>query len=570
MIKNRLASVSALTMTLVAASVQAATYDVVELQANGKGIHGFAQSVNERGDALMFVQTPFKPDIDVDLLDVTDNPTLTDNLSDVDAVKAGNISTADLTAIYNHLRQRNADSLSQKIELYNSYEVNDSNVTVAPGFDVPVAAFDNRLSGSVNTYAFDINDQGVIVGSGIGPTRKVAYTDKDSKDVTYVVRDFWFRGFANVNGVNIPLVPRESRIGGLSEAKAINNSNQIAGSQSIGFAENTLTRINNCNDDDKRADIPVDLCMHLEGRTAGLSNIRTDATANIRSFTPVQFRATVWQLGDDNQLSVVKEFGLADTPEGGHESSFFSRATGINNQGVAVGEASDYFRDLRNSNAIRTFAAIFKDDKVTLFTDQQEYRNSTATDINDSNLVIGHATKSINGFLRNKFFVHDINSGETKYPKDFFPGSSSTARDINNQGWVVGDGEVDSNLSQTRRRHAFLYNTEDESFKDLNTFLTCNSKYTIVQGNSIKDKGEILATAVVTKPRLNIAGEVVKNDAGVELTQDVTIAVKLVPNGGSVDDCTAQKPKVKRKGGSVPVWIALLLLPLAAWRRKGL
>lgn len=567
--KNRLASVSALTLSLLATSVQAATYQVVELASNSKGLNNFGQSINENGDTLSYVQASFNPKIDVSLLDLTDNPTLTDSLSDLDGVRNGNINSEDLVIIYNYLRARNTDNISQKIGSYASYLTSGNDVTQVAGNDVIVPELDNSLSNSVNTFAFHVNAQGNYVGSGMGPTRKLAYTNNEDTDITYVVRDFWHRGFVNVNGVTIPVLPKELKLGGMSEAKDINDSNLIAGSQSVDLSSGTNTAEANCRNDEQRGDVPVDVCLNTAARGANLASFTTDVTPSSGRGAAISLnqRATLWQLGDDNQLTEVKVFGLLDTPETSHEDLFFSRAKAVNNQGIAVGEANDYFDDNRNSNFIRTFAAVFQGDEVTSFTDQKEYFNSTANDINDNNLIVGHANKNINGFNRSKFYVHDLNTNQTTYPTDFFPGSSSTARGINNQGQVVGDGEVDSALNQNRRRHGFLYNVSNSTFQDLNTLLSCDNRYTIVQGNDINDKGEILATAVINKPRLDITGQVVKDSDGNEQTLDVTVAVKLVPTGGEIEDCSAQQPKVERKGGAIAL-LSLLLLPLIRLRRK--
>jgi len=566
--KNRLASLSVLTLSLLATSVHAATYQVVELASNDQGVNSFGQGINENGDTLSFIQASFNPKIDVDFLDLTDNPTLTDNLTDIDAVRNGNINDEDLRVIYSYLRVNDSGNTTQKIAEYASYLTSGNNVSKVVGHDVLAPELDNELSASPNTFAFNINQQGNFVGGGMGPTRKLAYTNDEGTDITYVIRDFWHRGFVSSNGENIAILPTELKLGGISEAKDINDNNLIVGSQSIGLSSSLDTAEGNCHDDEQRGDVPVDVCLSSLSRSAVLSGSNTDITATVRAPSSLTIRATTWQLGDDDQITQVQEFAFLDTPESDHDVLFYSRAKAVNNQGVAVGESSDYYQNDRSStNFIRTFAAVFRGEEVTGFTDHEEYFNSTANDINDNNLIVGHASKNISGFTRTKFFVHDLDAGQTTYPTDFFPGSASTARAVNNQGLVVGDGEIDGTLNGTRRRHAFLYNTESSEFLDINTLLSCDNSYTIVQGNNINDKGEIMATAVVNKPSLGIGGKVLKDDSGNELTQDVIVAVKLVPTGGTVEDCSGVEPKVERKGGSLGL-ITLLLLPLLRLRRK--
>ena len=131
--------------------------------------------------------------------------------------------------------------------------------------------------------------------------------------------------------------------------------------------------------------------------------------------------------------------------------------------------------------------------------------DSRATAINDAGIAIGYLNVFVNGSERKKFYYVDTNSEslEMIFPEDFFNGSSSEPAAINENGLIVGKGEVETHSSsrKARRTHGFLYDMNTDVFTDLNDFLPCDSAYTIIQANSINENNEISATAVVKSPR---------------------------------------------------------------------
>jgi hypothetical protein len=269
--------------------------------------------------------------------------------------------------------------------------------------------------------------------------------------------------------------------------------------------------------------------------------------------------------------------GLLFEPEAGDEKYYRSQAFAINDNGLAVGISNEPY--IRNGEPVTqngipvtlSYAVIFDGDEVINITPDPEDITttiSTAQDINNSNLVVGYQIKSVNGTSRTKFFIYDMNLAELTFPDDFFLGSSSVALDINNNDLVVGYGEVDAPLTG-RRTEGFLYDHKAEQFYAARDLISCDSPYTIVQANSINDKGEIGATALYQGPAKDSRGEVILDSTGSETIIDLVMAVKLEPiTGGEVENCVAPADELnrERKGASV-TWMLAFALVLLAWRR---
>ena len=544
---NRLAT--ALTLSLISVSVaQAAKYRVVELSLDEKGVNSFSSAINDGGVVAAAASTLYNPPIDVSLLNF-DDESFVNSLTDPDAAQAGNINTADLLTIYNLIEANESNQFFQKLGDTQSFRVEDNNVESIIGFDQFSDTF-NGLSQSTTTLVYDINNSSVAVGTGEDAYYKVEYQNENNDDLTYVVKDFFTYGYADINGQTVTLLPTDTTMGGISDARGINNSLQVAGWGTVDAVDSLSERIENCENDETRADVPIESCFQ--------SILSGSFSAN---FTR---RGLIWQLDDAGNVISTKELGILLTPVSGDTERYHSRALAINNNGIAVGVSDDYFRDTTDE---REFAAIFNGDEVIGITDHEEYFNSVATDINDNNVVIGYAIRNINGFSRSKFFYHDMNTGETVYPEDFFDSSASVVRGINNSGIIVGEGDVESTSTSNRRKEAFIYDIAANEFSNLNDLLACDSNYTIVQGNDINNNGEISATAQVYQQRRNVAGELEVDDNGDPLMRNLTLAVKLVPiPGGEVDDCSQVEEKFERKGASF--YYLLLPLGMALYLRR--
>ncbi|AWL11903.1 hypothetical protein HMF8227_01428 [Saliniradius amylolyticus] len=551
MTRTKLFALSALTLALTSNTAQAAVYEISELASNEQGVQSVSVAIGEQGGVVSQVQFPFNPPIDIELLDLENNEALREQLNDPDAVAQGNISDEDLVILYNVLSGSDSP-LTQKLGEVQSYIGDANGATEVTGFDQASTAFDG-LTRSVNTLVYDINALGNAVGTGTAPYYKVNYTNDEGEQLTYLVRDFNQRGFVYLNDQVLPLLPPEDTLGGRSAARGIADNLWVAGSVSTEAPETLAGQVSNCEDPEERGDQPVELC---------LQSVRNANSSNF------QMRAALWKISNDGQIESLETFPLAFEPDEDSTTTFNSQANDVNSQGVGVGTAQNRVPHL--NDRIRTMPAVFIDGQTnSLLLDKEDYTSGMAAGINDNGLVTGYGVRFVNGFERSKFFVYDINSETLTFPDDFFPGSSSLPRDINNNNVIVGDGEVDTVTGNgaVRRRNGFIYDHDSGSFQNLNDLIACDAPYTIVQANGINDNGEIAATAVVEKPKRNIAGEIEQDEQGNDIIESTVIAVKLNPvPGGDIEDCSDSEEKFERQAGGLS-WLLLGMLGLIGWRR---
>ncbi|KXI29058.1 DUF3466 family protein [Paraglaciecola hydrolytica] len=544
--KTRLAAILSLSLLSVTAA-NAAQYSVVELAVTDKGISTFPTDISNSGEVSVNVQNLYSPIIDVSLINF-ELESLINNLTDIDAAKAGNLNTTDYLLLYTFITSNRESQFFQQIAQVNSYLSTENNSTLLPAFDL-INADSGLYERSTNTTVRGLNDAGYSVGVAQGGFYKLPYTfaDEASTETTFVLNDFYSRGFAQLNGNIIELPPIETTAGGLSDAFDINVNNQVVGYGTTELvAESFQTGVDNCADETVRGDIPQASCIR------SLSVSLSSSVGQI-----AQRRGLIWQLDDQGNIISTKELGLLLTVEDDDSKIYSSRAVAINDNGIAVGESPAIYKE---TTFLTTAAAIYIGDQVSTINYDDETLSSTATDINNQDLVVGYITKRINGYTRKKFFVHDINTDITTYPNDFFLGSSSTANSINNNGLVVGYAEYESSLSN-RRNAGFLYNNNDKSFTDLASLLACDSPYIIQQANAINDNNEIAATAVKKGPARNVKGEIILDADGVEVQTDVVVAVKLVPiPGGVVDQCDVVDNENRDRQGAGLSWLILLSL----------
>ncbi len=555
----RLALVAACLSGIFSHSVHAAVYEVVEIPTQNIALNSFAASINDTGDIALVTTGVFNPPIDLSLLDF-ESEILINGLTDLEGAQNGNFNAEDLTFISSFIAGQ-VSNTGQQIASSQSYLANAGTLS---GDDIVfIPAFDevdpdlNSFTRSIDTRVREVNNQGVMVGTSEGKFGKVVYTNEAETEITYTLQSFGQRGFVSIGGTNYGLEPGVETVGAISEGFDVNNNLLVAGYETLDPTEARVTAEANCQDDEVRGDIPVELC---------LQNL-----INAGVLSAFQLRGALWQFNEQGEVLSKESLGLHITPEEDDTRVHISRALSVNDNGVAVGEATDFYQD--DEDRPRTFAAIFQNGEVTGFTDHEEYFNSIAIAINNNNLVIGQATKNISGFSRTKFFIYDIDSETTTFPEDFFPGSASVARAINENNLVVGEGEVDASFNVPRRGHGFLYDIEAGTFQDLNDLVSCTSPYTIVQANSINSSNQIAATAIVHRQVFDILGEGRVDDNGDPVTEDLIVSVLLDPvTNGQIDDCNGEEPppeeeNQERSSGSF-AWFSLFIGMMVIVRRR--
>lgn len=390
---------------------------------------------------------------------------------------------------------------------------------------------EERVVSTVESFVFDISDSNIIVGV----TSSAAYElpDPDQRD-SNVDRDFPFyaydygqRAMIIDDGRVITFVPEFSEYGGQSGLTAISGSGYVVGYAATGIDATSEANINaNCldtyadSDEHREADqlngvdtliVPLQVCARGFSFDGGSNST---VTYNLEAFS--------WQY-TDGQLRNATSLGILN-------STGDSFAFDVNDSQIAVGRSS-------SNIAALNVAVVYRNEEVIDLMDynQSTWRNSSATSINNNNLAVGFVEKIIDGVLRNKFFIYDVDSEETilTFPNDLLSDESdlaSVANHINDNNQVVGSIEIDPE-DTIRQTHGFLYNADNDVFEDINDLLTCESKgfvavgngfekfeirsvggaeesvsfeadITIVDANKIADDGTIIATALVTLPTI--------------------------------------------------------------------
>ena len=550
-------SMLSLTVSFNALSAQ---YEVQELAANDLGVNIFAQALNNSGTALVTVQDTFNPPLDFSLIDFT-NEELIANLTDVESAAAGSPNTEDYTYLASIARvaSRQGSLFSQQMSLYQSYTVNGTNTARLLGFD--------QVTNSTNGYTFgndiiarSINENNVVAGTSEGLYVKVDYTNSDDVDITYVVSDFARRAFVQNGSVVTELAPSMTIGGGISEAYDINANMQVVGFSTVRENTTLTSLVALCSDEETRGDQPESVCLSNIGKDSGYLT-RTDR------------RATIWELDNSGELVATTEYDLPFDPAevfAGNENLddfvFYNTAFAINDNGIAVGET----QAINDAERSVITAAIYQDGVTQEFIDKDDYPGSSATDINNDNIITGYALKNVNGTNRRKGYFYNMATEELAFFDDFFPGSASEPKAINNNGLIVGEAEVEFVTNATRRRNGFVYDINTEVFTNLNDLVACDSPYTIVGASAINDDDIILANALVNRQAKDIAGELVFDDNGDPVMIDKVVTVQLNPvANGEVDDCSSDDDEVRERQGASASWFALLgLFGFAAFRRR--
>ena len=496
--------------------------------------------------------------------------TLLVNIEDPEALRAGTPTANDFAWVIKYLQKDQANSSlyqkfgSAQVMINDGAESNE--VTI---FDTALP--DGRLSRSTTDILHGITNDNWLYGSASAPFSPFEFTNSAGDTLTYWLQDFTNRGFITLNNGAIvkEVIPTEARFGGESGIADINDNRYGVGFESVKVTQNLIDRVEGdtggCADPEITKDLPYDICVWQYKQTEMLRD---------GAYT---LQATLFQFDVQGNVISKESLGNLVTPHPDDTRVYKSYAVAINNNNVAVGYAHGWIDETvtepSSTERRHLYAVVYKNGQVLSLTkDHGKDFDSRAFDINDAGIAVGHITRYVNGSLRTKFYYIDTNNDELNMvlPTDFFTGSSSSAKAINEQGYIVGEGEVETHNSSAqnpRRRHGFLYDMNTDTFTDLNRFLSCDSPYTIIAANDINEQNEIAATALVKVPRRDAFGDIVLGSDGNQLTEDVVRAVTLKPITGEIEDCSIVEEKSVRQGASFGFLSLLLLLPLA-FRRK--
>ncbi len=565
-------------LATLSTSALSATYQLTELGDFEAAKHTYVTDVSENGHVIGQANGLYNLPIDISYIDFTDSliknaytnevnafelsdKEITFTLDDIENNDAIYTNADAHTFMVRFLSNLSSNFEYQKISSIVAANYNSGVITEQPLFDIASVDYDGLTRSTSNFYT-GVAEDGTTVGWGTAPFEKISFTpDGETVEETWFTRDFIERGILiSAGGVEVPLVPEFNEHGGTSKASnivATDTGYIVVGNVSVSIpAERQTTITDNCDGLDE----PVMACIE---------SLNSRSTRGLFNKTAVK-----WTLDSAFNVTSTELLGLALTPKEDEDNNpFISNALAVNKNGVAVGFSNTRYFD--RDATILTMPTYFKDGEVVDFINQQDdWQAGKAFAINDNDIIAGYATKRIEGSLRNKLFYHDINTNTTVFPEDYFISSSSYANDINNQGYIVGEGDVGETAS-TRRSEAFIYKIGDDKITNLNSLLPCydsdgetSFSYKMVEAKSINESNEVFGVATKTVEKLNSLGEVVTDINGNIQYESVAVAVKLspIPNG-EVENCKAPDAEFYERSSASFSWFGLLLLPLVGLRR---
>ena len=563
-------------LATMSTSALSATYQLTELGSLEGAKHSYVTDVSENGNMIGLANGLYNLPIDVSYLDFDDNTIknfyesqkeyfelidkeITFTLDDIKNNNAAATNPDAHSFMLSFLTQQVQNPEYQK--LANIIGINYINEQAQEQvlFDVASVDYDGLTRSVSNTYNA-ITDDGTAVGWGSSPYEKTNFSPVDADDITQFVRDFISRGIViSPSGVEVPLVPEFDQYGGISSATDIIETDAgyvVVGQMSTGIPVDRQEDIdNNCDGEDE----PVSVCIENLNRS--------------RSSRFFDTRAVKWTLDSNLNIINTEQLGLGLTPEDDDGFAFISNALTVNSKGIVAGYSD--IRDNNRSSTIRSLPVYYKDGNVVEILNQEDdWTGGKSLAINENNVIVGYGIKRIEGEDRFKFFYHDIANNSTVFPTDFFSSSASIANDINDNGYIVGEGETDVFNVGSRRREGFLYKIGDDAITNINDLLPCYEAdgetrygYVVSEAKVINNDNEIFGVATKTVEKTDSLGGVVRDKNGEIEYESISVPVKLTPIDGTIDSCSAPETETyERQSASFP-WYTLLLLPLVGLRR---
>lgn len=557
---KKLVLACALSAAAFTSATFAQVYDIEVLPSNNLADNVFAQSIDETGNVTVVTQGLYNQNINLGLLNFND-PIFISLLTDVDAARTGNFNETDYLTIIQGIRlnTQSNSAVSQKLANFRSFQFDGQSNQEIQAFD-EVTQDTQGLTRSNEVIARDSEAGTFFVGSSSDVFDTVVFTNQQAVRTDFVINDFRNIAFVQVGNQARALLPPDQTLGGFSDAYAINNSLQVAGSGTVDVNALVDFAVQNCANPDTRGDLPESFCRWRLQYPAGGFNQDGSAIPSIISTTAgnTEVRAIIWSIDGNGNVVDLEVFPLADEDQTSPLRGF-AEARDINDIGVAVG--------FSGRGGVRQ-AASFSNSQTDLILPSDEFPVSQAFAINNNNNVTGTIVEVIENRAINRMFVTNLETQEVFLPTGFFSSSTTLPRDMNNQDLIVGQGEVVSSVSNSNDRQAFIYDINSQEFTNLNALIECESPYTLINAVGINDNGDIAVTARASVPVRNARGEDVLDQTGARTFRDGVVALKLrpIPNGQPAN-CNDDNSNFERQGASIPLSILLGLLSLMGMRR---
>lgn len=586
---TRYSLASALSFSLANISI-AATYEVIDKGSVDTIEYTYGKRQNNQGVMAITGANAYNFPVQFDYLDDTDYYNIGLNslqyhdnyfglepILDIEPMSEGNPSANDLAWIKIYLQSLNSSSTNPYFQYQIVGDVIAMTNTGAGEQTTELCIFDtdfdgNPCTGTLTRSTVDniegVTNKGIAYGNGTAPYLPMEPYTNDSGDIQqHWLRAHAARGFFSPDyGQTIYSVPpiESSYGGGISTIFDMNENDVAVGYSSYklseGREEAILDEDTGCTEPNI-PDVPYDICIQY----------------NLGDMYHIQaFKASLSPEGEvETEL-----LGLLVNPHEDDIRAFSSQALAINNNGVAVGYAHGWYAGKVENPTVDqfvagTYAVMFREGKVydfnqlhTAYFGVSNYAYSSANDINDNGLAVGHTLQA--SPLIKKFFYVDTTVPESEMemiiPGGFFSTSVSTAYAVNSLGVIVGEAEIESHNASSqnpRRTTGFMYDTSSDTPEmiDVNDLLECQSAYNVIKANSINDEGQISATAVVKENSYDAKGQLILDESGNPTEIDVVRAVLLNPiAGGELEDCSETEEKVERQGASTTYLILFSLI----------
>lgn len=576
----------------------AATYQLVDNGETTDQKYTYAQHQNENGDMSISGTSNYNFPVQFDYLDDVDFVSIQifaannylsvhelDNIEDPEALVAGNPTANDLSWIVKWLKSTSSGK-AYDIEYQKVGDV--VAMTNISGITQNINLWDSTFEGtetltrSTIDIISGITNTNIAYGTGTAPyLPSDVFTDSSDVEHTFWLREHGSRGFYSYDqGANIyEVTPIETQYGGgISALVDVNDAGVGVGYSSYKLYQTYSDFIENESGGCADTDI-VPATMTLE---ACIGNALLGYTnSSISPYHNMAIKAIL----NANGSPAIEQLGLLVTPHEDDIRTYSSYALAINATGTAVGYADGFYDEtVIEPSATETrayqYAVVYKDGEVIDLSGEHEDRGtSIAYDINDAGIAVGHINEVVSGAFVSKFFYVDTNAPEEQIkmvmPDDFFSNSDSTARAINNSNLIVGEGEVETHNESTsnpRRTAAFVYDLNNDIFTNLNETIPCSLRltYDIFEARGINDAGVISASAIIKVERKNSKGEVMLDETGTPLTEDVVRAISLEPTPDDSEVCSADEEEetISRQGASVSYQGLLIIMALFGLRRN--
>lgn len=566
-------------------SAFAATYSVTPLPLQDTARNNFARSIDNSGKMLSVVQLEYNPPVDVEQLenDTTFFDQFGESLENEEDVRQGIFTDVDYTTIVNFLLQNTNTVQGQKLASFRTYVTDTQDISLVPGLDEVTDKFDDYTQ-SVEVTGRDSLNGNFIVGDSTGLVVLDSYENENENGdtINYTYPESAQQGFVQASGVTKVLPAVDTKAGGFSSARAVNENLQVAGFSTVSFREDVDEALETCTDEEQRGDQSEGRCLFTvyngDFSVPRISSYFINTSSNyLPGFVLLsEVNATIWQMDVNGDVISTETYPLLFEPDEDDERHYFTYAYDINNQGIAVGEGltGDRITITRpNQSGLsesERVATVFRDGETIELLPREENLLSQAIAINDENWVTGAVLRSQSDIARSRLFVYNLDTQEQKYPDGFFVSAGVTANAINNNNIVVGKADVDATSDTLRETAAFMYNIDTEEFIDLNDLVSCDNNYELLEAVDINDNNEIIANARIKATSKYVTGNDIINSDGETVDVDTIVAVKLSPiANGSIDECEVPEDEqpFERSGASTG-WFALFGLLTAVFIRR--